>query len=119
MFSGDHPGGNPVHPKFPMPICVMAAGAGLTAVLHLEQYDVALLSHVDPGFPGIILPDFANVEITHVVGKSLMVAAVVMAETLLAENEFALKNGYKINENGRSWPVPWPMGRRRLLEAVR
>ena len=47
----------------------------------------------------IILPDFANVEITHVVGKSLMVAAVVMAETLLAENEFALKNGYKINEN--------------------
>lgn len=86
-------------PKFPMPICVMAAGAGLTAVLHLEQYDVALLSHVDPGFPGIILPDFANVEITHVVGKSLMVAAVVMAETLLAENEFALKNGYKINEN--------------------
>lgn len=86
-------------PKFPMPICVMAAGAGLTAVLHLEQYDVALLSHVDPGFPGIILPDFANVEITHVVGKSLMVAAVVMAETLFAENEFALKNGYKINEN--------------------
>lgn len=86
-------------PKFPMPIFVMAAGAGLTAVLHLEQYDVALLSHVDPGFPGIILPDFANVEITHVVGKSLMVAAVVMAETLLAENEFALKNGYKINEN--------------------
>ncbi len=86
-------------PKFPMPIFVMAAGAGLTAVLHLEQYDVALLSHVDPGFPGIILPDFVNVEITHVVGKSLMVAAVVMAETLLAENEFALKNGYKINEN--------------------
>lgn len=86
-------------PKFPMPIFVMAAGAGLTAVLHLEQYDVALLSHVDPGFPGIILPDFANVEITHVVGKSLMVAAVVMAETLLAENEFALKNGCKINEN--------------------
>lgn len=86
-------------PKFPMPIFVMAAGAGLTAVLHLEQYDVALLSHVDPGFPGIILPDFANVEITHVVGKSLMVAAVVIAETLLAENEFALKNGYKINEN--------------------
>ena len=40
-----------------------------------------------------------NMEITHVVGKSLMVAAVVMAETLLAENEFALKNGYKINEN--------------------
>ncbi|HIY56170.1 MAG TPA: SulP family inorganic anion transporter [Candidatus Dorea merdavium] len=86
-------------PKFPMPIFVMAAGAGLTAVLHLEQYDVALLSHVDPGFPGIILPDFVNMEITHVVGKSLMVAAVVMAETLLAENEFALKNGYKINEN--------------------
>lgn len=83
-------------PKFPMPIFVMAAGAGLTAVLHLEQYDVALLSHVDPGFPGIILPDFANVEITHVVGKSLMVAAVVMAETLLAENEFALKTAIVI-----------------------
>ena len=69
--------------------------------------------------PGSSCPDFANVEITHVVGKSLMVAAVVMAETLLAENEFALKDGYKINENREILACAWPMGRRRLPEAVR
>ena len=28
-----------------------------------------------------------------------MIAAVVMAETLLSENNFAMKNGYKIDEN--------------------
>lgn len=30
---------------------------------------------------------------------SLSVAVVIMAETLLAENNFAQKNGYKINDN--------------------
>lgn len=90
---------NRLIPKFPMPIFVMAGGAVLTAVFHLEQYEVALLSHVDPGFSGLVLPAFGSVELTHVAGRSLMVAAVVMAETLLAENEFALKNGYKIDEN--------------------
>ena len=30
---------------------------------------------------------------------SLSVAVVIMAETLLAENSFAQKNGYRINDN--------------------
>ena len=34
-----------------------------------------------------------------VVTISLSVAVVIMAETLLAENNFAQKNGYRINDN--------------------
>ena len=42
---------------------------------------------------------FAGIDWTQAAGRSLMIAAVIMSETLLSENNFALKNGYKIDEN--------------------
>lgn len=84
-------------PKFPMAIVIMALGVAATAVFHVDRYGVPLLSAVEPGLPGIFIPQFHRVDITHAAGRGLMVAVVVMAETLLAENNFAVKNGYKLN----------------------
>ena len=39
------------------------------------------------------------ISIREAVTISLSVAVVIMAETLLAENNFAQKNGYRINDN--------------------
>lgn len=86
-------------PKFPMAIVVMAFGVFLTCVCHVDAYGVKLLSQVEPGLPKLILPKFAEVDISQVMGRSLMVALVVMAETLLSENNFAFRNGYKIEDN--------------------
>lgn len=86
-------------PRFPMAIVMMAAGVAVTAVFQIEKYGVTLLSQVEPGLPALVLPDFGAVELPHVIGRSLMIAAVVMSETLLSENDFAFKNGYKIDDN--------------------
>lgn len=86
-------------PKFPMPIFVMAAGALLSYFINLQDYGVALLTAVEPGLFHIALPDFASVDVVSCLGTSITVAVVVMTETLLAENNFAFKNGYKLNDN--------------------
>ncbi len=49
--------------------------------------------------PGLVLPAFGDVDLSQVAGRGLMVAVVVMAETLLSENNFAFRNGYKIDDN--------------------
>ena len=45
-----------------------------------------------------MIPDFGNVDLTQAAGRGLMVAVVIMAETLLAENTFAFRNDYKLND---------------------
>ena len=86
-------------PKFPMAIVMMAAGAVMTACLPVKQWGVNTLSAVEPGLPVWQLPDFSAISMKEAVTISLSVAVVIMAETLLAENNFAQKNGYKINDN--------------------
>lgn len=81
-----------------MAIAVMAAGVILTAFFHIQDYGVALLEQVEPGMPGVFIPDFSQINITNAAGRSLIVAIVIMAETLLAENNFAAKNGYHLND---------------------
>ena len=85
-------------PKFPMAAAVMAAGVCLTVFFHIDDYGVTLLDHVDTGLPGLFLPDLPQLNLTAVAGRGLMIAVVVMAETLLAENNFASKNGYSIDD---------------------
>ena len=58
-----------------------------------------LLSKVEPGLPKFIIPFVFHVDLKHAAGRGLMIAVVVMAETLLSENNFASKNGYKIDDN--------------------
>ena len=84
-------------PKFPMAILIMAFGVLAAVFFHVEEKGVILLSSVEPGLPELFIPQFHRVDLTHAAGRGLMVAVVVMAETLLAENSFSVKNGYKLD----------------------
>ncbi len=86
-------------PKFPMVVLLMAAGACMTKFLPLKKWGVVTLSAVDPGLMPFALPDLSVIPVREAVTISLSVAIVIMAETLLAENSFAQKNGYWINDN--------------------
>lgn len=86
-------------PKFPMAVVLMAAGAVLTAVLPIRSWGIQTLTAVEPGLPAWSLLDFTAVPINETLVASLSVAVVIMAETLLAENNFAQKNRYKIDDN--------------------
>lgn len=85
-------------PKFPVAILVMAAGVICTVGFHVDTEGVALLDSVGTGLPAFFLPDFSQVDLTQAAGRGLMIALVVMAETLLAENNFAFRNGYSLND---------------------
>lgn len=86
-------------PKFPMAIVIMAVGVVATLLFRVDEQGVVLLDAVESGLPKIHMFQFAGIDWTQAAGRSLMIAAVIMSETLLSENNFALKNGYKIDEN--------------------
>ncbi len=86
-------------PKFPMAVLLMAAGACMTKFLPLKKWGVVTLSAVEPGLMPFALPDLSVIPVREAVTISLSVAIVIMAETLLAENSFAQKNGHRINDN--------------------
>ena len=86
-------------PKFPMAVLLMAAGACMTKFLSLKKWGVVTLSAVEPGLMPFALPDISVIPVREAVMISLSVAIVIMAETLLAENSFAQKNGYRINDD--------------------
>ena len=85
-------------PKFPIAILIMAAGVVSTVYFHVDAKGVALLDSVGTGLPPFFIPDFSQVDLTQAVGRGLMISLVVMAETLLAENNFAFRNGYNLND---------------------
>lgn len=90
-------------PKVPFAAVLMALGVLMTLALPLNKWGVATLADVSTGLPSWQLPDFGllgSLPIKSAFGISLPVAAVIMAETLLAENNFAQKNRYKIDDNG-------------------
>lgn len=86
-------------PKFPMAIVIMVFGVILTRVFHVDEHGVRLLAQVETGMPDFIIPAFSRVDIVQAAGRSFIVAIVVMAETLLYENNFAFRGGYKIDDN--------------------
>lgn len=86
-------------PKFPMAVLLMAAGAVMTKFFPVEQWGVKTLDAVETGMPGWSVPSFTAVSLKEAVTISLSVAVVIMAETLLAENNFANKNGYRLDDN--------------------
>ena len=86
-------------PKFPMAVVLMAAGACYTRFGNVQELGIQTLSKVEMGLPKWQIPDFSAVSIREAVTVSLSVAVVIMAETLLAENNFAQKNGYRIDDN--------------------
>lgn len=86
-------------PKFPMAVVLMAIGALMTRFVPFLMTGIPTLHKVDPGLPVWNLPDLLAVNTSEVITVSLSIAVVIMAETLLAENSFALKNGYHIDNN--------------------
>ena len=86
-------------PKVPFAVILMAAGALMTRFLPVEAWGVNTLSKVEPGLPTWGLPDLSLIPMKEAITISLSVAVVIMAETLLAENNFAQKNGYQIDDN--------------------
>lgn len=86
-------------PKFPMAVVLMATGACYTQFGNVRELGIQTLSKVETGLPRWSLPDFSLISIREAVTVSLSVAVVIMAETLLAENNFAQKNGYRIDDN--------------------
>lgn len=86
-------------PKVPFAVILMAAGALMTKFLPVEAWGVNTLSMVEPGLPTWKIPDLSLIPMKEAITISLSVAVVIMAETLLAENNFAQKNGYKMDDN--------------------
>lgn len=88
-------------PKFPMSVVLMAVGAALTAVFHIDRYGVKLLPQVSAGLPKLAFPDVSVLgeNTGDILLLSFTVALVIVAQTLLASSNYALKYNYKINNN--------------------
>lgn len=86
-------------PKVPMTIVVLVIGALAQVVFELDQYGVALLPSVTSGMPEFFIPDFSVVDgyWPRVLIQSASIAAVIMAQTLLASGNYAMKYNYKLN----------------------
>jgi len=90
-----------INKKIPMTVIMMGVGALLTAVFHIEKYGVKLLPTVAGGFPRLVIPD-VSLLLTHtqdLLMETLSVALVIMAQTLLASNNYAMKYNCKIDNN--------------------
>lgn len=88
-------------PKFPMSVLLMVLSAVATPLFNLEQRGVKLLPHVERAMPKLILPrpgQFTG-QLTDILILGLTIALVIMAQTLLATNNYALKYDYKIKNN--------------------
>ncbi|MBQ8148150.1 MAG: SulP family inorganic anion transporter [Lachnospiraceae bacterium] len=88
-------------PKFPMSVVMLVAGACLGIFLDLERYGVALLPKVEGGLPSIHLPkiDVLMEYGEDIVMLSFTIALVIVAQTLLTANNYAMKYNYKIENN--------------------
>ena len=86
-------------PKFPMAVVLMAAGAVLSRFCPSIMEGIQTLDAVERGLPEWSIPSILSVPLADVVTISLSIAVVIMAETLLAENSFAMKNNYRVDNN--------------------
>ena len=88
-------------PKFPMSVVLMVLGAMATAFLHIDRFGVKHLPHVDAGFPKFSIPDVTLLRdnTSEIVVLGLTCALVIMAQTLLATNNYANRYGYKVDNN--------------------
>ena len=87
-----------IAPKIPMSVIMMAAGVLLTLWLPLKEYGIRLLPEVPAGFPPPCLPvtGISLDELTDLLFHSLSIAAVILAESLLASKSNAAKDGYAL-----------------------
>ncbi len=91
-----------IAPKFPMSVVMMAVGAALTAFFHIDRYGVRLLPKVELGIERFEISEyfqmfFQNAE--EIIILAITISLVIMAQTLLATNNYALKYNYKVDNN--------------------
>lgn len=88
-------------PKVPMTVILMAVGAVLQVVFHLDQHGVKLLPQVEAGLPKLVLPNLSLLaeHTSQMLLQSLSIAAVVMAQTLLATGNYAMRYNDKVDNN--------------------
>lgn len=89
-------------PKVPMTVIMMVLGALAEGYFHFEQYGVKMLPDVEASMPAFIIPDIRLVamEPSLFLLQSFSIAAVIMAQTLLATGNYALKYDDKV-DNGK------------------
>ena len=82
-------------PKIPMTVVMMIVGAVLQIIFRLDEYGVRLLPEVRAGLPGLFVPDFSVMSgnIINIAIEAFSIAAVIMAQTLLATGSYASKYG--------------------------
>lgn len=88
-------------PRIPMTVIMMIVGAGLEKIFKLEQYGVKMLSQVQPGMPKWSIPNLAliSVDPAMLCLEAFSIAAVIMAQTLLASGNYAMKYGDRLDRN--------------------
>ena len=89
-----------IMPKFPMSVLIMVVGVLLTKFGRIdERFGVALLASVDSGLPQLHHFSWGHWDMLTVLETTFSIAVVITASSLLAENNFANKNGYEIEKN--------------------
>lgn len=88
-------------PKIPIQALMLVMGMLLQLGFRLDQYGVKMLPEVVKGLPKPVLPNFSYFGnyTDEIILQSLSIAAVVMAQTLLASGNYALKYQEKIKPN--------------------
>lgn len=93
-------------PKFPMTVVMLGVGGLLELIFKLSRFGVKMLPEVNPGFPRFLIPNIGvlfhtqiALHIPSIFLQSLSIAAVIMAQTLLATGSYASKYGDDVDNN--------------------
>lgn len=87
-------------PKFPMSAVVMTVAAGVQYFTDIcSRFSIKLLPSVERGAGEFIVPLFTLERCYTGITAGFTIAVVIASETLLAEQNFAMKNDYRIDDN--------------------
>ncbi len=89
-------------PKVPMSVLLLLGGLLLQILFRLDLHGVKLLPQVVPGLPELHLPDLSlltDYSVYTLVLEAVSIAAVIMAQTLLATQSYASKYDDVIDKN--------------------
>lgn len=88
-------------PKFPMSVVMLVVGACIGIFFDVEKYGIALLPKVESGLPKLHIPQVTLLleQGEDIIMLSLSIALVIVAQTLLTANNYAMKYNYKIENN--------------------
>jgi SulP family sulfate permease len=89
-----------VSPRVPAGLVVLILGILVVTVLDLAtKQGVAIVGHVSPGLPSIVLPEVSTAQFIDLLPGAFGIALVALAESLGAARTFAEKHDYEIDVN--------------------